>query len=57
MEGLEPGAGGRSLARARAFNEPPREWRLVERWLVFVFLLSVAAVSMLAIAIATMPLR
>ena len=57
MEGLEDTSARRSLARARAFGEPTREWRLVERWLVFVFLLSVAAVSMLAIAIATVPLR
>ena len=57
MEGLEDPGSRRSLARARAFNDPPREWRLVERWLVFIFLLSVAAVSMLAIAIATVPLR
>jgi hypothetical protein len=57
MEGLEDPSSRRSLARARAFSEPPREWRLVERWLVFIFLLSVAAVSLLAIAIATVPLR
>jgi len=56
MEGLdeaEPTA--RRRAHAGASSEPTREWRLVERWLVFLFLASMLAISMLALTIAALP--
>jgi hypothetical protein len=43
--------------RAGAFDPPQREWRLVERWLVFLFVMSVLVISGLALAIAALPLR
>lgn len=58
MEGidtLEP-AHARA-ARASAMMARPREWRLVERWLIFMFLMCVIGMSMLAVAIAAMPTR
>jgi hypothetical protein len=43
--------------RAGDFDPPQREWRLVERWLVFLFVMSVLVISGLALAIAALPLR
>lgn len=56
MEGLdeaEPATHRRH--RAGASVEPTREWRLVERWLVFLFLASMVAISLLALTIAALP--
>lgn len=56
MEGLgeaEMASNGRR--RAGVATEPQREWRLVERWLVFLFVASVVAISMLALTIAALP--
>ena len=58
MEGivdLEP-LGART-ARERGVESPRREWRLVERWLVFLFVMSVVAISLLAVTIAALPVR
>ncbi len=56
MEGLgEPEMASNRRSRAGVATEPQREWRLVERWLVFLFVASVVAISMLALTIAALP--
>lgn len=58
MEGIveeEPRA--RRSARLAGFQGEQREWRLVERWLLFFFVVSVLCISMLALTIAALPMR
>ena len=46
MEGLgEPEMASNRRSRAGVATEPQREWRLVERWLVFLFVASVVAMQ------------
>jgi hypothetical protein len=57
MEGLDQ-LERRSDRQTRLVLEGDRrEWRLVERWLVFLFVMSVIGISTLALAIAALPLR
>jgi len=57
MEGLDQ-LERRSDRHARFVLEGDRrEWRLVERWLLFLFVMSVVGISTLALAIAALPLR
>jgi hypothetical protein len=58
MEGIDQLEPSMSRAvREGAFEPPQREWRLVERWLVFLFVMTVLVLSSLALAIAALPLR
>ncbi|MEY5060483.1 MAG: hypothetical protein RIS45_404 [Planctomycetota bacterium] len=57
MEGLDPLERQPDRQTRRVLEGDRREWRLVERWLVFLFVMSVIAISTLALAIAALPLR
>ena len=57
MEGIvEPEVRSARASRG-GFGGEPREWRLVERWLLFFFVVSVVGIGMLALTIAALPLR
>ncbi|MEY3021231.1 MAG: hypothetical protein RIS86_427 [Planctomycetota bacterium] len=58
MEGLdleEPAIA--RAARRQAFEPAAREWRLVERWLVFLFTATVVGLAMLALGVAAIAVR
>ncbi|MEI7878083.1 MAG: hypothetical protein WCI96_09155 [Planctomycetota bacterium] len=58
MEGIvDLESSGARSARERGVESPRREWRLVERWLVFLFVMSVVTISLLAVTIAALPVR
>ena len=58
MEGIvDLDSSGVRTARERGVESPRREWRLVERWLVFLFVMSVVTISLLAVTIAALPVR
>ena len=57
MEGLDQLERRSDRAMRVVAEGDRREWRLVERWLLFLFVMSVVGISMLALAIAALPLR
>lgn len=57
MEGLTDTDIASSRSRRGSSSAGFGEWRLVERWLVFFFLISVASISLLALTIAALPKR
>ncbi len=57
MEGLDQLERRSDRTTRAVLDGDRREWRLVERWLVFLFVLSVIGISTLALAIAALPLR
>lgn len=57
MEGLDQLERRPNRAQRLLVDGERREWRLVERWLVFLFVMSVVGIGMLALAIAALPGR
>jgi hypothetical protein len=57
MEGLTATDIASSRSKRGSSSAGFGEWRLVERWLVFFFLISVASISLLALTIAALPKR
>ncbi len=58
MEGIEDAdPRGGSGARSGGHELERREWRLVGRWLVFLFAISLISISVIALTLAALPLR
>jgi hypothetical protein len=58
MEGIEtPVARSAHMAQLRSRDPHVREWRLVERWLLFVFGISVIGITILALGFAAFVVR